>query len=560
MKLFSVGLFEIHNLTLFWGVVAVLDLLVVSSILFSFVSFINFGRRKFEGYEWIVVGLVLSIAAMVLFRGAYSASNLEITDSVEYAIGAKRLFYNGSYSLVIDGQQLPPRYPIWFSALLGGPAHWFFGPDLGVISNLIFVLAILGCFAAYLLAREIGGVWGGCLAVGLLLVGPEFRQMNRIVWTDGVGASICLIIALIFVRSNSAAKRGDLIAATILACFIGLFRATNFLVLLPFVLVFIRKRLFSIECLIAMLLVGSCVALELQYNWSVFGSPFRTGYHFWMPAPYQFPDLLFNISNVAYSTAMIGKFGSLFQIILFGVAIWLLVRRLPEYEFQRNNIANLFFFGVVLLISLSLIFLPYRYARERFLIFATVIFAVLVASMLGMVLERRYGRYWVKIVTLSLGLAILLLCYPRMFAIPIRRLAADELNRLTPKDALLLTSLDPAYVNELVLKGTSRTALPLTRDIEYACKAYSWRSLPSLIARPDRASDLNTTYVTQFGGVLPVQRVAVESKKFISDSLESGRKVYLESSWLPEYRWAELNQDFKFMRLGQFVYSVQSIK
>ena len=63
--------------------------------------------------------LLLLAASVTLYRSPYNASDLEIApDSVEYAIGAVRLWEKGQYSIVIEGKALPPRYPPLPSALL----------------------------------------------------------------------------------------------------------------------------------------------------------------------------------------------------------------------------------------------------------------------------------------------------------------------------------------------------------------------------------------------------------------------------------------------------------
>jgi hypothetical protein len=83
-------------------------------------------------HSLVFLFLNLAIAFTILFRTAYNASDLEIVpDSVEYTVAASRLVTDQSYTIVIDGQSWPPRYPPWFSMLVIAPAYLLFGDEPG---------------------------------------------------------------------------------------------------------------------------------------------------------------------------------------------------------------------------------------------------------------------------------------------------------------------------------------------------------------------------------------------------------------------------------------------
>lgn len=83
-------------------------------------------------HSLVFLFLNLAIAFTILFRTAYNASDLEIVpDSVEYTVAASRLVTDQSYTIVMDGQSWPSRYPPWFSMLVIAHAHLLFGDEPG---------------------------------------------------------------------------------------------------------------------------------------------------------------------------------------------------------------------------------------------------------------------------------------------------------------------------------------------------------------------------------------------------------------------------------------------
>src|SRR5207247_2471767 len=80
--------------------------------------------------------LLAAIAAVVLYRSAYDASDLDVVpDSVEYALVAARLASEGSLGISLEGRLLPSRYSPWFPIVLA-PAYVLLGDDPG---NAIYV-------------------------------------------------------------------------------------------------------------------------------------------------------------------------------------------------------------------------------------------------------------------------------------------------------------------------------------------------------------------------------------------------------------------------------------
>jgi len=95
-------------------------------------------NRRYLSHNLVFLLINLAIAFIILFRTAYNASDLEIVpDSVEYTVTASRLVTDQSYTIVMDGQSWPPRYPPWFSMLVIAPAYLLLGDEPG---NAVFPL------------------------------------------------------------------------------------------------------------------------------------------------------------------------------------------------------------------------------------------------------------------------------------------------------------------------------------------------------------------------------------------------------------------------------------
>ena len=91
---------------------------------------------------WILALLVMASAVVVLYRSPRSASDLAtVPDSVEYAVAAHHLVTAGQYKIVVNGHDVPPRYPPWFSLFFVAPAYLLLGPEPG---NAIFPVTMLG--------------------------------------------------------------------------------------------------------------------------------------------------------------------------------------------------------------------------------------------------------------------------------------------------------------------------------------------------------------------------------------------------------------------------------
>jgi len=255
----------------------------------------------------VAFGLVVSIAAVLLYRGAYSASDLEIVpDSVEYALAGHRLVTDGHYAITISGRDLPPRYPPWFSLLVIAPAYALLGRDPGNAIYPVTAFAIAGVSIAFAVGRRIGGTWGGALAALAVLLLPDYRQCGRLVLTDVPTATLIMASCAVYLGLPVGGTRRYL-AAGLLVMAAMLLRPVSAAAAIPFAVSALSSarpgRVGRVTALVVPL--AAAATATLGYNAFVYGSPWRSGYNFWCPIPYDFPALTFSQSYLRRGLALL---------------------------------------------------------------------------------------------------------------------------------------------------------------------------------------------------------------------------------------------------------------
>ena len=104
------------------------------------------------------------------------------------------------------------------------------------------------------------------------------------------------------------------------------------MLLLPYILIFMREKNWKKRFLLWGLAALPTVIVLLAsnaFNWAVFGSPFRTGYHFWCPVPYDFMTLTFHPRYAArYLPRLVSEKGFWLTMALLAIcAVWFYASR-----------------------------------------------------------------------------------------------------------------------------------------------------------------------------------------------------------------------------------------
>jgi hypothetical protein len=260
-------------------------------------------------------------------------------------------------------------------------------------------------------------------------------------------------------------------------------------------------------------LCGFAVGLAPMFAFNAlhFGSPLRTGYHYWCSVPYDYPTLTFspryltggadgwrsgNLARYLAPQSPVAEVRPIERIVQ--AAFWLLAlagiggalanpasRRwttlvLGAALLTTDFYSFYFFYDLRFLLPVYVAIIPYAVvAIERLLGFPAALarspaFGLLCMLMVAAVMWL-LGPRWLRP---SQG-------WPRTLA-SARSELADAADRLLPDDAHLISNLDGAFVSHDLLRGTRRQYLPLDRGVEYASKRIQPRRPERLEPPPDR--------------------------------------------------------------------------
>ena len=482
--------------------------------------------------RWLPTLMVALMAFAILRVDSYRASDLRVVpDSVEYAVGAHRLVTEGRYDLVIEGVSYPPRYEPWFSALFLAPAIGLAHGDLGAAIYPVTLLAVLGVVLAFLLGSRGTNVWGGVIAVAVLLGAGKYLLWAREVMSDVPATTFVLLAAWLFIRLDESGRRKSLswFAGGMAIALAAALRSLLVWLCLPFLVAAFQgapeRRLRHLVVLFLPLL--ALVLAKVVYRATVFGSPLYSGYEFWCPMLFGQWGMTIGMEYIRRSTLRLFGEGRLGLALVLALAGWLLHR---AGSARDRDVPRLWLFMALGLGPLLAAHMLYFYPSGRFALPVLAVLSVLAGRQLSGLFARVPSNRAVLVVVLGL-MGVIFWTHTHPERLPTRRIAADILRGCTPDNALILTALDPVYLDPLVLRGTRRRAMPLSRDVEYASKLVSREELRLAVAC--RISDPREVWwpvLKEAGARKVVDRVASRNVGFVVDEVRGGVPVYLDLS------------------------------
>jgi hypothetical protein len=153
--------------------------------------------------------------------------------------------------------------------------------------------------------------------------------------------------------------------------------------------------------------------------------------------------------------------------------------------------------------------LLYFYPSDRFFLPVLVGVAVIAGSLLGVLTGQGYHRT----IGVLLAALLLLVTFARIVVpepVPQRRIAADRIRQNTPGDAIIISAIEPVFLEERVARGSERRIVPLSRDVEYA-----QRWFPS-------AQNAQPQYIIQFVAAEQIEELVAEAR--------CGRRIFLDAT------------------------------
>ena len=508
---------------------------------------------------------ILIVACFSLYESPFTASNLTIApDSVEYSTAAWRLVNEGRYVVTINGTPYPPRYPPGFALLALAPAYRLLGQDPGVGIYGILFWSLVGVGAAFFVGRRLGGLPSGLLAGAAVLLLPDYRQYSQIIMSDATCTAMMLVLLLVYLRLTDAPHswRGWVTAGVISALAASI-RPTALSATLPFLLLALqtssRRRSLSNGILFALPILFFAASQQL-YNFRVFGSAFRSGYQFWCPVPLDYPHLTFAISHLSSNAMAAWQSGLIILLAIIALMFFVLRRSVGTgvtFSSARNDCLR---FVLLAAAPLTLFHLLYFYPETRFYLPVTGLFAATAGAMIGTLLQRVSDRSAV-IVAASALVLVSFLAILRTSPDPTRRHAVDLFNNTLPSTALLISNIDPVYLDFFLNRNAERVVLPLSRRVEYASKIVAPTKIRDPDPPPTHPFDHRCPGIRNGGGYDVVAATASEPEglDLIDAALTAGTPVFLDSthiSWLQRSAVENLQIRYQMKRKAEGLYQL----
>jgi hypothetical protein len=512
---------------------------------------------------WSTLLLLLLIAAVWLYRTPFNASNLDVPpDTVEYALGPLHFAETGQYAIVVEGRPLPPRYPPWFPILVILPAYVLFGHDPGNAILPVMLLAVAGVGFAYAIGKRLASVAGGILAGLALLFLPSYSNWASQVMSDVPATTLMLATCLLYLRLRAGARSlPAFCGAGLLIAVATLFRPVFAAMLLPFLLEIFRTRMAAVRSILALFLPLSAAATAtFVYNAETFGSPLRNGYKFWTAIPMDYPSLIFSPSYLKLNLWVIGR--SVFPVYLAVCVIaWLIVRKREPSALasSRRPFQDVLTFVVLTTGPILAFHLFYFFPGDRFHIPMFAGAAVIAGGLLGLLFGARTTWFLKLLLPVILLLAISAkIAVPE--PIPHRRLAADRIRTFTPDNAIVISAIEPVYLERLAAHGSTRRIVPISRNVEYASKLLVAKrvDLPNPSALNWR---IGRTFELLRGGAREaVTFVASEQLDALVAQARAGTPVFLDTTFVSDTDGDVLNrlqERFSLVKRAPFLYELE---
>ncbi|MCW5892389.1 MAG: hypothetical protein KIT14_17850 [bacterium] len=408
-------------------------------------------------------------------------------DALEYEEGARHLARGDGYWLEIAGGRYPPRYPIGFSALLV-PAFWVAGDAPGTGIVVVLASAAVAIAATIGLGATAGGLPVG-LAAGLLLaLAPLHVRWSQAVMADVPTTTAVALLAwwglVLLARRDATAGWAGLGVCAALAASI---RPVAAAVVLPLAtMLAVRGAIRPLAALCA----GAALGLvpSLAFAWQRFGTPFGSGYGYWVIARFFAPGFVTGLpdgggtmpNGVFYLRELLGL-GRLYPpptAILVALGTVLALR-------TAGGPRRLLALAAGVLVVLLALHLPFFWQWDRFLLPALPLCCALAAMPL-----RAGGPAALRAaaVVLVVAAAAWPLRTPGAFAAPDpdrQEVAALRIVAATVEpNAVVVARTHPFLFDRLVHRGTDRLWVPVGQ-CEHCATIARWRLRPSGPAADD---------------------------------------------------------------------------
>jgi 4-amino-4-deoxy-L-arabinose transferase-like glycosyltransferase len=378
-----------------------------------------------DHFDWIIVAAIL-ILTFVMATSAGVRRGVELMpwpDGLEYAASGVNLANGRGAVLHFGGYTYPSRYTAGYPLILAF-FHRLYGIEFRPL-NAALILAMLSVFGVFMLAR--GQFWrlAATVAALLLALSPVFITYSTLVMSDvpTLFVTICSAVVLAVATSDyinqspSWARMSSWLAFGLLAGFSTIIRPTNATILVGLALCVVmvplehRDRPSLLKTAIAVAIGFAIpVAWQLHQNSINLGSPFASGYAWWVPEVYGSGGKTFSIAYlfgptmprnphgnvIVYFTTLLGLDGMLgdrgdaryflypFAAAVFATVGFIAIFRAPG----RSATRRLMWFGLGYLAALTGLYCFYLFTDVAFILPGA--FVLFIAAGAGAAAANRY--------------------------------------------------------------------------------------------------------------------------------------------------------------------------
>ena len=517
-------------------------------------------NRTLQRTIFILAVLVLALDIFGLYVPAkFGTCWLVIPDALENAFCADNFLREGKYGFYLNGVLHPSRYLPWFPLLFLAPFQALSGDVYGAVYGSwiaaagLAALMFLSCLqttmrpgAAAARDQALGGL-AGLLTFPVLLLSSFFIALTGYAMTEVPYLLFCVWAMILWTRLavRPGVDMPSLIWCGILIALGGAVRSSAYpMLFLPFLLIFMReknwKRRFMLWSIAALPTVLVLLASNI-FNWAVFGSPFRTGYHFWCPVPYDFMPLTFNLRYAAeYLPRLVREKGFWLTMALLAVCtVWFCASRAARKErllsFRPWTAweASMAFAMLQSLIIFVLYIVYFFYDKRMYLPILVMVLppaASAAAHLLRMFRKRQQTACWILA-----GAALLLQImamhnlndyHKAIRGIPDDRAKLEYLSSVLPGNAVLLSTFNPAVADRFFQHGTDRKIIPVNRIHEYADKIAAPRKVKACDPPPrDAVDNLAPGLLSQPGCYLPFPYALSDDPAFFEELMKKNEHI-----------------------------------
>ena len=518
-------------------------------------------EQETPGSTAVTLLLCTLLAIIILFTSPYRASNLPIcTDSVEYAIGAENIVETGRFFIRIQNEELPSRYPPWFSLIALAPSYLVFGcePVGNAIISITF-FSIMGIIAAFLIGHRISGKWGGFSSASILLLLPAYRAYSHHVMTEIPCSALALLLSLLYLdmRAAPTIPLRRFAVAGIIAGVASAFRPACAAFVLPFILlsIFTKKTSLSLVMPILLLAIPQFIiaVATMAYNAATFGSIKETGYNFWCSDIFSNPHLVFSVSFLKINLPELlisGLPALLFTICCLWIGLSHSKEGFPQEK--RETAKSLIYYLLMGTGPIVILHLFYFWYDQRFFLPSLAVLAALTGGLFGRLMGGMPGKLLlaIQITLMAAALAFRAVHTPTE---PARCKTTERIKNTTPPNALVISSIDPVYLEYFLCRDSQRRILPLSRSVDYTSTNVARQSQNITLTNINIYANSQKNH----GGLYPY--VAEERLDLLAGEIKKNIPVFMDTSQINRSDMeaiGKISEYFNLTQRDQYLYEL----